>query len=484
MPETMQGTLAVPIPRVLRLPSKPNVPVLVLAANQLVFHHGTVGVIRSLGRMGVPVYSVIKDRFTRAAVSKYVTAAFIWKTCGLNTPQFLEGMEAIGKHLPAPAIVVPTDDVAAILVAEQAALLKAHFLLPQQPPMLPRTLANKKDLYLLCKKIGAACPETVFPSSLAGIDEFVKHAAFPVVLKAAESWLLPQGVRTTAIARTPAELYAIYRSMNGDRGATIVLQEYIAPAYGEDWFYHGYRNPQSNCCVGFTGRKLRSYPPSAGPTTLGKSAPNARLQQEAEALLESLSYCGIMDLDYRFDNRDGQYKLVDFNPRIGAQFRLFEDSAGLDVARALYLDLTGKSVPRSSALQDRTFIVEFHDLAAGFGYIREGGLTVHQWWLSLKGTREFAWFSLDDPFPFLAMCIRLVFRMIEKMLHLSPRLSGTDGAPRYVKSLSHHHEPLRRAWRANAVCWSRSILRGIKELIRDERGYAQCERSIMRCFSH
>lgn len=177
--------------------------------------------------------------------------------------------------------------------------------------------------------------------------------------------------------------------------------------------------------------------PFAGPTTLGKSAPNARLQQEAEALLESLSYCGIMDLDYRIDNRDGQYKLVDFNPRIGAQFRLFEDCAGIDVARALYLDLTGKSVRRSRAIRDRTFIAEFHDLAAGFGYLRRRELTFHQWWPSLKGTREFAWFSLDDPFPFLVMCIRLLLRIAEKILHMSPRPSRADGAPRYVKSLSH-----------------------------------------------
>jgi hypothetical protein len=30
---------------------------------------------------------------------------------------------------------------------------------------------------------------------------------------------------------------------------------------------------------------------------------------------------------------------LDFNPRVGAQFRLFEDDAGSDVVRALHLDL-------------------------------------------------------------------------------------------------------------------------------------------------
>lgn len=64
-------------------------------------------------------------------------------------------------------------------------------------------------------------------------------------------------------------------------------------------------------------------------------------------LVEAVSYAGIMDIDYRFDKRDAQYKVLDFNPRIGAQFRLFEDSERIDVVRALYRDLTGRSVRRS-----------------------------------------------------------------------------------------------------------------------------------------
>src|SRR5947207_15058151 len=123
-----------------------------------------------------------------------------------------------------------------------------------------------------------------------------------------------------------------------------------------------------------------------------------------------------MDLDYCVDKRDGQYKLLDFNPRIGAQFRLFEDRAGVDVVRALYLDLTGKRVLRARPIEGRTFIVEFHDLVASLGYIRQGGLTLHAWWRSLKGTREWAWCSRDDPLPCLMMCLRLLLRVAKRIL--------------------------------------------------------------------
>jgi D-aspartate ligase len=429
------------------------VPVLVLKIGRYILHHGTVGIIRSLGRMGVPVFSIVEDRFTPAAVCKYVTGTLTWETQGLDAKKLLDGMAIIGERLNRPTILVPTDDVAAILIAEQAATLQRWFLFPQQPVLLPRTLANKRELYLLCKQIGVSCPEAVFPNSMDDVYEFVQHATFPVVVKAAESWLLPAGARTTSIAWTREQACAFYRDTQaqqhtqGQHRPNLIFQQYIPPGCSEDWFYHGYCNQRSDSCIGFTGRKIRSYPCFAGPTTLGKAVSNEPLRQQAETILKSLSYSGIMDIDFRLDKRDGQYKLLDFNPRIGAQFRLFEDHAGTDVVRALYLDLTGKRVPRSPEIKGRTFIVELHDLAASITSLRRGTLTVREWWRSLYGKKELAWLSRDDPLPFLMMCVRLLLRVIERMLRIRRTPNLVNQIPHWQNSwrTSFHKEPAK--WR-------------------------------------
>ncbi len=384
----------------------------------------------------MPVYTVVNDRWAPAAISRYLSGAFIWRTRGLDAQSLLEGLDTIRKRLSRPAILIPTDDVTAIFIAEHAATLQPYFLFPSLPSTLPRTLANKRELYLLCAKIGVPCPLSVFPTSMPAVHEFVKNASFPVIVKAAESWLLPQGAHSTSIARTPAQLYALCRGVGNAAGANLILQEYIPPVCREDWFYHGYCNRESGCCIGFTGRKLRSYPPFAGPTTLGKALVNHALREEAQELLRAVSYSGIMDLDYCLDKRDEQYKLVDFNPRIGAQFRLFEDNAGTDVARALYLDLIGNAVSGPEPIAGRTFIAEFHDIAAGIGYLKEGELTLGEWRRSLQGRREWAWFSRDDPLPFLMMCIRLLFRVVQRALGIRPSRTVSNVAPRYLRSLS------------------------------------------------
>lgn len=434
------------------------VPVLVLKVGRYPLQHSAVGIIRTLGRMRVPVYGVVENRLTPAAVSKYLTGAFVWDTRELDIPRFLEGMATIAERLTRPTILIPTDDKAAILIAEQAAALRQWFLFPQQPATLPRILANKRELYLLCKRIGTPCPKVVSPRSMDEVRDFIDHAEFPVIVKAAESWLLPEGSRTTSIAWNHDQACAICRSIQSRPCPNVIFQEYIAPTISEDWFYHGYRDYQSKCIIGFTGRKLRSYPAFVGPTTLGKTVENHTLRVQAEAMLRTISYSGIMDLDYRFDRRDGQYKLLDFNPRIGAQFRLFENKAGMDVAKTLYFDLTGKVISRSQSTKNRTFIVEFHDLIASICYFKQGGLTLHEWRLSLLGPREFAWWSFDDPIPCLVMCIRLLLRAMGRVLHFSHSPTIVACPPRFERGLCNRISGrTRKSSRWSFPCWMKTL---------------------------
>jgi len=140
-----------------------SVAVLVLNFGEYPFLHGTLGIIRSLGRLGIPVFAVQRSPSLPSGASRYLTGRFLWEADGQNTDQFLEGMARIGKILERPALLVPADDFSAILIAENANALAPWFMFVRQPPTLPRTLANKRSLYHLCKELGVSCPPTVFP---------------------------------------------------------------------------------------------------------------------------------------------------------------------------------------------------------------------------------------------------------------------------------------------------------------------------------
>jgi predicted ATP-grasp superfamily ATP-dependent carboligase len=121
-----------------------------------------------------------------------------------------------------------------------------------------------------------------------------------------------------------------------------------------------------------------------------------------------VGYCGILDIGYRYDARDGKYKVLDVNPRIGSTFRLFVGKSGLDVAQALYRDLTGQVVPPATVVEGRKWIVEDQDIYSSYRYWRDGKLGLAGWFVSLIGIREGAWFAWDDLLPFWLMCRSLL----------------------------------------------------------------------------
>ena len=92
------------------------VPALLLKIGQYPLHSGGVAAIRTLGRLGVPVYAITEDRLTPAAVSRYCAGRLVWKVTGREEPGYLAGrLREAGQRLGRRAVVIPVDDEAALL---------------------------------------------------------------------------------------------------------------------------------------------------------------------------------------------------------------------------------------------------------------------------------------------------------------------------------------------------------------------------------
>jgi hypothetical protein len=148
-----------------------------------------------------------------------------------------------------------------------------------------------------------------------------------------------------------------------------------------------------------------------------------RRRGDDRALYEGDRVPGIVDMGYRYDARDGQYKLLDVNPRIAATFRLFVGTNGIDVARAFYLDLTGQQVEMAGAREGRKWLVESYDTISSLRYLRDRRLTPTEWLRSSRGVDEGAWLALDGPLPFAVICLRLL------LAHSPQKLSQTLARP-------------------------------------------------------
>src|SRR6266704_884287 len=361
-----------------RIPIDPSTPAVVLKFDPNAMHHGGLGAIRSLGRLGVPVYAVVEGAWTPAARSRYLTGRLVWRPGPDQAERTRAGLRRLAGQIGRPAVLIPTDDAGAIFLAEQGESLREQFLFPAQPAPLPRRLAGKHTLAQLCAELGVATPRVLVTDSAEQAHLFAAEAGYPLIAKQATPWTgAGTGLRPTTVLRSEDDLAGLWAAAER-AGVSLMLQEFIPAQVGGDWFVHAYCDGAGAGRPVFTGVKIRSYPAHAGLTSFGLAEANQGLRAEVT--------------------------------RLGARFRLFRDWAGLDVVTAAYLDLTGQPYAVRGQVSGRRFVVENYDPLGALGYWRAGELGLVPWLRFLRGAEETAWFAWDDLLPFGLMCARVTAR--------------------------------------------------------------------------
>ncbi|WP_349372187.1 ATP-grasp domain-containing protein [Streptomyces sp. G-G2] len=368
--------------------------------------------------------------------SRYLRAVHPGPSDGVDPERpegLLECLTGVSERIGRPAVLVAMDDLSAIAVSRIAPMLQDRFRIPHQPDGLPARVADKAELSRLCERWDIPHPETVIPQSAAEAVEAAWRLGLPVVAKWSRPWLLPAGVglRSTTLVHTTAEARRLYER-SAEAGSPLLLQRFLPAGTDTDWFFHGCFTRGGHPLLTGSGRKELSWPVRTGLTAMGRWLPDPAVEEAGLRIAERLGYQGILDLDFRRDER-GCFRLVDFNPRPGAQFRLFTDAGGLDVVQALYRDLTGQRVPEPVGGPGRVFVAENYALLAAVrGPLprraapvvvatpakpvagESAARPVRVVPAAERGRVELAWFAADDVLPFLAMVAAFLGRGADK----------------------------------------------------------------------
>ncbi|MFK0116881.1 ATP-grasp domain-containing protein [Streptomyces sp. NPDC090994] len=391
-----------------------RVPAVLLRTDRNPFHHGTLGAVRSLGRAGVEVHVVADCADSPVRASRYLGGVHAPPPPGASPADLAAALGRVAVRLARPAVLIPMDDAGAVAVGRLREELAPAFLLPEPRGAVAERVADKAELAEVCAALGVPHPRTLVAD---GPDDAVRAAGrlgLPVVAKWSRPWLLPpgSGLRSTVLVRSARQARELALRAE-EAGSRLLFQAFLPPGRDRDWFCHGYADRSGVLRAGGTGRKTRSRPRGAGLTAAGRWTPNPRVRALAERLVGELGYRGILDLDFRRCGATGAYHLLDFNPRPGAQFRLFADTAGLDVVRALHLDLTHRPLPEGAPVPGRAFVVENYAPLTALWPVRGG--------------RELAWHARDDRGPGRALWGLWGRHVADR---LGRRLRRTDGGPR------------------------------------------------------
>ena len=246
-------------------------PVVVLSAQ----NYGSLGIIRSLGRLGVRVYTVDAEPRRPPPVRRYLRGRFPFDVETATDDQTVDYLGAgRAKKLGSRPILIPTWDESARLASDAYDALSEHFILPHQPDDLVLGLSSKKEMHRLAKRDSIPTPEVTFPADVDAVRAFAASATFPVMLKGIDGNRLKRRTgRKMEIVSDPDALVRLYLEME-DPGRSQPDAPGVHPGRRDSiWMFNGYFDADSDCLASFTGRKLRQTPPYTGVTSLGVCLP-------------------------------------------------------------------------------------------------------------------------------------------------------------------------------------------------------------------
>jgi predicted ATP-grasp superfamily ATP-dependent carboligase len=386
-------------------------PVLVLNCSR----QGGLGIVRSLGRLGIPVWGADANRFAAPLLSRYTRRAASWSPEHHNDEDAIAWLRTVAEKIGQKPILIPTTDAGALFVSRNAECLQNHFIFHRLPISLVDSLCSKKEMYFLAKRHSIPTPECVFPQCRKDVIEYAESGRFPVMLKGIDGKRLERVVgKRMFVIHTKSQLLRLYDTCEDPANPNIMLQEYIPGGDDTVWMFNGYFTEKSQCLFGITGKKIHQYPIHAGLTSLGVCLENQEVLNLTKKFMQAVGYRGILDIGFRYDACDGTYKVLDVNPRIGATFRLFTGKLGVDVARAMYFDLTGQKVPSDVARPGRKWVVEDMDFVSGVRYLFGRKIGLIDLIKSYSKVEEAAFFAVDDPLPFFLMFVNMFQKVLAK----------------------------------------------------------------------
>jgi predicted ATP-grasp superfamily ATP-dependent carboligase len=286
-----------------------------------------LGIVRSLGMRGVEVGVACAPQFDRlAALSKH--ASRIHEVPSLDGDDFVQSVIRILTQTNYD-VVLPVQFQATLALASRADDLKGltNVVLPSARKI--SFAANKRSIYELAARLDVPVPATVYPASFEEVEVAGRKLQYPVVIKP----IFERAGDTVRYVENFRQLVDTYRNFAQQFGYSQsdcnlpMLQEFI-PGDGVG-FFAIYQN--GDCKRIFMHRRIRENPPSGGISSCAQSFFDPKLKLLGMRLLDSLSWHGVAMVEFRRDSRDGEYKLMEINPRFWGSLDLAL-TAGADFA--------------------------------------------------------------------------------------------------------------------------------------------------------
>ena len=306
----------------------------------VVLGHGdtALGVIQAMAQAGIKVIYASTRTRDHARFSRFISDRLTGFSSEGDNRELLQVLLRT-RNTWDGALLMPCDDVSVTLVSRNRDALVAHYVPTVQGWDVIKRIMDKHSLYLRAREMDIPLPKVWFPDSIESLAKHERNLSYPCLVKPYESHrFFDVYQKKVQIVYHPKEL--IEKFCDARQKKIDVMVSEIVPGEDDTLFnYHSYLDSGGDVLAEICLQKLRQHPVGFGVSCLSKTVPMiGEIRASALKLLKGLGYCGLSTVEFKYDRRDNQYKLMEINVRPVLQERLCV-AAGMNLSFIAHLDL-------------------------------------------------------------------------------------------------------------------------------------------------
>ncbi|HYZ83493.1 MAG TPA: hypothetical protein VE621_03795 [Bryobacteraceae bacterium] len=358
------------------------------------------GVIRTLGRAGIPLFCV-------GYGSDWLKASRWFRPLPFraNSKPKPKDLVPFLESLPLErAVLVPCADDWLRAVGGLPRKLAARFPSSIAPSQAIETCVDKWQFAQMLKEEQVPHPQTRILESLDELESLPESSFTNSFLKPIASLEFGRRHKVKAfLIRDKPDAVNCMRTKAFPSDYPIMLQEYIPGPPTNHYFVDGFVDRYGFVQALFARQRLRMYPPWLGNSTLMETVgleSVAGAVESIERIVKAIKYRGIFSAEFKLDDRDGYFKILEINARPWWYVE-FASRAKVDVCSMAYRDALELPVHPVHTYQRALRCVYLPKDFKAFRHERNGSSGLTSWISSWIGVED-AVFCWDDPGPALA----------------------------------------------------------------------------------
>ena len=357
-----------------------------------------LGIVRSLGRHGIPL-CVVDDERSIAVASRFTSHRL--RVPELRTAEAtLEALEVARRRFGLEGwVLYPTRDETVAFIAADRGELVRHFRVPTPTWDCVAEAWDKRRTYRLAERLSIPVPRTWYPTTEADLAEV--DTTIPLVVKPAikEHFFYATGAKGWRVDGR-SELVDAFRrgtSVSGAEGELLVQEMIPGGGAGQRSYCAFFKD--GGAVASMTVARRRQHPSDIGrSSTFVETVSDPALTELSERFLSHVGYYGLVEVEYKLDPRDGVPKLLDVNARTWG-YHTLGSAAGVDFPYLLFRDQMGEKVAPARAEEGVRWVRLVTDVPNAVRDLRRGTLHLREYVTSLRGVDVESVFSLRDPLP-------------------------------------------------------------------------------------